>query len=182
MNSKNIWNIAGIAGLALGGISTAYMFMTQWATSAGMSGFLLIALNSVLWLAKFGGCIWIMRFFMLKYASQGSDIKNTHTFRFGVLTALLSALVFAAASFANIAFISADLFDAQIETMLQQMAPMMDSNSMGMVDKITANMPQISFFSNLIYCFAYGTVLSLILSRNIPSQDPFADYRPKDQQ
>jgi hypothetical protein len=42
-------------------------------------------------------------------------------------------------------------------------------------------LPQITFFSNLIYCTAYGTVLSFILSRNIPSRDPFADYKPDQQ-
>ena len=119
---------------------------------------------------------------MKKFAAENEGITNSSTFRMGVATALLSALVYSAFTFANVAFISPELFDGQMNAIMQELAPMMDSNSMGMVDKITANMPQISFFSNLIYCFVYGTVLSLILSRNIPSQDPFADYRPKDQQ
>ena len=70
---------------------------------------------------------------------------------------------------------------------------------MGIVDSVVSNgwlagntiselmetymekLPQITFFSNLIYCTAYGTVLSFILSRNIPSRDPFADYKPDQQ-
>jgi hypothetical protein len=41
-------------------------------------------------------------------------------------------------------------------------------------------MGTVSFFTNLIYCFLFGVVLSAILSRNIPSRNPFADYQKKD--
>ena len=53
---------------------------------------------------------------------------------------------------------------------------MLDSNSMAMLEKMEDAYPQIAFFSNLIYCFLYGTVLSAILSRNIPTRDPFANF------
>ena len=96
-------------------------------------------------------------------------------------TAFLSALVYAAASFANMAYISADFFTEQYQVLMQQMMPMMDSNSKDVLEKMLGNMPQITFFSNLIYCFMFGTVVSAVLSRNIPSRDPFADYRPDEQ-
>ena len=96
-------------------------------------------------------------------------------------TALLSALVYSAASFANMAFISADYYAEQFDMMMQQIAPMMDSNTATVMDKMLSSMPQITFISNLIYCFLFGTVVSAILSRNIPSRDPFADYKPDQQ-
>ena len=40
-------------------------------------------------------------------------------------------------------------------------------------------MPQFTFVWTLIYCAAFGTILSSILSRNIHSKDPFADYKPE---
>ena len=181
MNQKTMWHNAGIAGLALGGVSTVYMFGTQLMTQAGMSGFLLMAFNTLLWIAKFGGCIWLMMYFMKKFAAENTEVENSDTFKFGMASALLSALIFSAASFANVAFISADMFAEQFDTMLQQLAPMMDSNSLASMDKIIGSLPQITFFSNLIYCFIFGTVLSAILSRNIPSKDPFADYKPDEQ-
>ena len=49
------------------------------------------------------------------------------------------------------------------------------------MDTYMENLPQITFISNLIYCFLYGMILSFILSRNIPSKDPFADYKPEEQ-
>ena len=68
-----------------------------------------------------------------------------------------------------------------MNAVMQELAPMMDSNTQGVVEKYLENLPQITFFSNLIYCFLYGMVLSFILSRNIPKNDPFADYKPNEQ-
>jgi hypothetical protein len=65
--------------------------------------------------------------------------------------------------------------------MMQEMSSLMDSNTAEMMEKTFDNLPQYMFFANLIYCFLYGTVLSAILSRNIPSRNPFADYKPEDQ-
>lgn len=95
--------------------------------------------------------------------------------------ALLSALVYSAFSFANVAFLYPDLFTEQMDTVMQQMAPMLDSNTAAEMDRTMQNLPQITFFSNLIYCFLFGTIVSFALSRSIPSRDPFADYKPEDQ-
>ncbi len=178
---KNMWNGASIAGLALGGLSTVYLFATQLISEAELSAFLNMMLISLLWVCKFGGCIWLMMFFMKKFAAENTKVDNRHTRRFGIIASFLSAIVYAAASFANVAFISAEMFEEQTGLMLQQMAPMMDSNSMAMLDKYLENLPQYTFFANLIYCFIYGAVLSAILSSNIPSRDPFADYKPDEQ-
>ena len=158
---RNCWNEAGKAGIAFGLISTAYMFLVQAIGSSGMNAILSNILTFVLWGLKFGGCIWLMMVAMKKFVKDNPGASNTDTFRFGMCTGLLSALIFSAASFANVAFISADMYAAQMEAALQ-----------------IGRMPQITFFSNLFYCTAYGIVLSAILSRNIPGRDPFADYKP----
>ncbi|MBE6232586.1 MAG: DUF4199 domain-containing protein [Bacteroidales bacterium] len=181
MSMKNVWNSAAACGLVLGLVSTAYMFATQLLSTSHIPAFISTILNFLLWGIKFGGCIWLMKFFMNKFAKEYSEADNRTVFRMGLLTALLSAIVYAAASFFNAAYISADMFTEQYSQMMQQMAPMMDSNSMTMMKKMVENMPNITFFSNLIYCFLYGTILSAILSRNIPSKDPFADYKPDQQ-
>ncbi len=176
---KDMWNTAAKAGLALGLASSAYIFVTQ--LMAGASGFMMTLLGFLLWAAKFGGCIWLMAFFMKKFAASHPEAGSKGTFRLGMAAALLSALVCAAAAFANVAFISGDALAEQMELTMQQMAPMMDSNSMAVMDSYMENLPQITFFSNLLYCFVFGTVLSYILSRSIPSRDPFADYKPDQQ-
>ena len=68
-----------------------------------------------------------------------------------------------------------------MDATMQQLAPMMDSNSKEVMRKMLDMMPQLTFFSNLIYCFLFGTVVSAVLSRSVPPRDPFADYRPDEQ-
>lgn len=174
-----MWETAAKAGLVLGMISSAYMFLTQF--MAGATGFLMTILSFVLWAAKFGGCIWLMSFFMKKFAAEHPEVDNKATFNLGMATALLSALIYSAAAFANIAFISGEAMVEQMNQMMQQMGSMMDSNSKSLMETYMEILPQITFFSNLLYCFVFGTVLSYILSRNIPSRDPFADYKPDQQ-
>ena len=40
-------------------------------------------------------------------------------------------------------------------------------------EQIVAKMPTTMFFTNIIYCWLYGTVLSAILSRKICPDNPF---------
>ena len=181
INKKDFWNEAGKAGLILGAISSAYVFLTQFIASAGVTGFLSILLTFVLWGAKFGGCIYVMMLMMKKFQMNNPKISNSGTFRFGMITSLLSAFVFASVSYINVAYISADLYAAQMDAAMQTYAQIMDSNMLAEMEKWTGRLPQLTFVSNLIYCTAYGMVLSFILSRNIPSRDPFAGYKPDEQ-
>ena len=176
-----MWNTAGKAGLVLGLTSAAFMFISQFLGQAEMPAFLNSIVSFVLWAVKFGGCIWLMMFFMKAFAAENPETDNSGTFKLGMAMALLSALVYSAFSFANVAFINPDLFTGQMDMMMQQMAPMLDSNTAAEIDRTMQNLPQITFFSNLIYCFIYGTILSFALSRSIPSKDPFANYRPEEQ-
>ena len=174
-----MWNIAAKAGLALGLTSTAYMFVTQ--LISGASGFMTSILGFVLWAAKFTGCIVLMKFYMGKFAEAHPEVTNRDTFNFGKASAILSALVYAAASFANVAFINGDAIVEQMRMVMHQMSSMMDSNTLEMMEKYIDMLPQYPFFSTLLYCFIFGAILSFILSRNIPSRDPFADYKPDQQ-
>ena len=170
-----MWEEAGKAGLALGLVSTAYLFISQYLTAAELPALVSMIVNVALWTGKFAGCIWLMMFFMKRFAKTDAKIDNSATFRFGFAAAFLSAIVYAAASFANTAFISADMINEQMNLIMQQMAPALDSNTMGQMDDLMSKLPQMTFFSNLFYCTVYGGVLSFILSRNIPDRNPFAN-------
>lgn len=172
---KILWEEAGKAGLALGAVSSAYLFLAQFAGTVKMPALLSMLVTTILWAGKFGGCIWLMMYFMKKFAKQVPDIQNRTSYRFGLAASVLSALVYAAASFANTAFISADMIAENTKLLMDQMAPVMDSNSLNQMEDMMAKLPQITFFSNLFYCIIYGSILSFILSRNIPNKNPFAE-------
>ena len=176
---SGFWNMAGKAGLVLGAVSSVYMLVSQLladAASTTGTAFLLSLVSLLLWAAKFVGCILLMKFFMKKYASASATVKvtNNDTFKFGMGVALLSAIVYSAFYFAYVSFIAPDTFDTAMNMMYEQYSSMMTSDAMDAMESI--NLERASFFFNLIYCFIFGTILSAILSRNIPSRNPFDQF------
>ena len=174
---KNImWEHAGKAGLVLGGVSILYMLCTMLTGKVAESGsavFLMSMINLLLWVAKLAACIFLMRFFMLRFSQADPTADNARVFRFGMAVALLSALLYSAFYLAYVSFIAPDTFE-QALSMLED-NPMMDSNSLSAIEDMIPKLPTISFFVNLVWCWLFGTVLSAIFSRNIPPQNPFVD-------
>lgn len=176
LDGKTIWNEAGKAGIALGGTVIICSLLTS---GLGLLGggtivkFLIFVLSFLVWLAKLVGCIWIMRYFMFKLVRDYPDADNHHTYVFGIEAALLSALIVAAFTMASVLFVSPESYQEAFELALSQTSAMLDSNTRSMIDGMIDHMPVIMFVSNLIYCFIYGWILSAILSRNIPSSNPF---------
>ena len=74
--------------------------------------------------------------------------------------------------------INPDIYVEALASVKEAYAGIMPSESMEVLDNI--NFATTGFFSQLIYCFLYGTVLSAILSRSIPSRDPFANNTNND--
>ena len=160
-------------------VSVAYMYIGNILNTSGLSAGVVSLIGVPLWIAKFVGCILLMKFFMKKIHSAHPGISDKDLFRMGALTALLSAFFFASLQFIDMAYLSAEFYAEQYEVILQQYSSIMDSNSLNMITKFMDVLPQFTFVWTLIYCTAFGSVLASILSRNIPSKDPFADYKPE---
>ena len=173
---NSMWEHAGKAGLVLGGVSILYMLITMLtgkAAEAGNAVFLMGLVNVLLWIVKLGLCIFLMRFFILRFAMKDPSVDNNRAFRFGMLTALLSALLYSAFYLAYVSFIAPDTFESALEAV--QDNPMLDANSMAAIEEMMPKMPTISFFVNLIWCWLFGTVLAAIFSRSVSSKNPFID-------
>lgn len=173
-------NRAGIAGLALGAISTAYMFIVQYLPQLFHSPVAVSIISALLWITKFAGCIYLMARFMKSLAERYEGVERRHTRRFGLWTAVFSALIFSTASLANILFINPEEITQAFDQALGMYAGQLDSNSLAAIENIKDSMPEITFFSNFIYCVIYGAVLSSILSLNIPKRDPFAEFHTEE--
>ena len=179
LDRKLLWNEGARAALYFGAIAIAYMVVNSFTGKLAADGSpflagLISVLNLALWLAKFLGCIFLMRGLMRRLCTANPDALNGDTFLFGVITSLLSALLYSAFYLAFVLFIQPDTLSAAYDTVLNAYSSMLDSNTMEQMEKMRGNLPQIAFFSNLFLCFLYGTVLSAILSSNIPSRYPFA--------
>ena len=168
---KIFWNYAGIAGLMLGMISSTNMFIGQYLSTLVESRILITVVGGLLWCAETGGCLGLMYFYMKKFALENPSEDRKTIYRLGMAIAFLSALLYAAVSFANIAYFSADYFAGASQELIQNAASSLDSNSRTLLAKFLENLPQIAFFSNLIYCFIFGTVASAIISRSICNSD-----------
>lgn len=179
INGSAILNEASKAGLALGGVSVAYMFIVQLlsglSSSAGVI-FIVNVFSMALWAAKLYLCYWLMKYFMIKLTKDYTNVTNKDTFRLGMFIALCSALLYSAVHLANLTIISPDIFEAQLDAVTQSYAGMLDSNSMQVMENLTENFPSMSFFSNFIWCSLYGIILSAFLSKNIPARDPFEGF------
>lgn len=174
-SKKSFWNSAASAGMVLGGVCVVYLIL-NWllslvADKSAATGIIAMLANIILWAAKFGGCIWLMKFFLLRFSEAFPEADNGDVFKYGMLVALFSALIYSAAYLAYMLFLAPD----QIQEVFDSLAdnPMMNSNSLEMLEEMMPKMPTISFFMNLVYCWLFGTVLSAIFSRNIPSSNPF---------
>lgn len=177
LTSKAIWNEAGKAGIALGGTVIGCSLISSLVgqiDGGTMVKFFISVFGFLIWAAKFGGCIWLMSFFMKKLAADYEEVTNHDTYRLGVASALLSALIVAGFTLASVMFITPETYLETFQAAMAQSVPMLDSNSQEVFDSLIDNLPVIMFVSNLLYCFIYGWILSFILSRNIPSSNPFA--------
>ena len=170
--SKNMWTSAGNAGLALGAVSAAYLFAGQLLAGNLEPAALWQQVTAFfLWVVKLGACIWLMKFFMTKFACENAITDNRIVFRMGMTTALLSALMYSAIYLANMLYISADFYEQTFQAAIEQMKPTLDSNSLAMTERLIGNLPKIMFFYNLTYCTIFGTVLSAIISRTIVARE-----------
>lgn len=177
ISAKVLWDKAAKNALYLSLIPLFYlvwgiMSLNIHTDSVGLN-FLVGTANFAFWMLKFLGCIALMRYFMVKLTVEYPDADNSHTFRYGVMIGGLSAIIVAAASYFNYIWFSAEVVEGQ----LASISSMLDSATADAIERMKPELPAMMFFSNLIWCFIYGLVLSLILSRNIPSTNPFDRLR-----
>lgn len=179
-NKINLWSEAGLPGLILGAVSSVYLLISMW--TSGMAGtgalaFLIATLKLALWAGKFFLCIWLLRFFLIKFSERNREADNRKVFQYGLVIALLSALVYSVFYYAYIVYINPEVLTASMDLAMQQYAGMLDPAGLEAMDNMRSDMPVATLITNFIWCFLFGTVLSYIYSRRIPAEadNPFKD-------
>ncbi len=147
----------------------------------GATGFISSALGFILWAAKFVGCIKLVKYVMIKFASANPSATNSDIFKLGTLMAMLSALVYSVVAVADILYIFPEYYQGVYAAMIEEYSQVLPAASVDEIKEVLLNAPKITFVGTFLYCFLFGTVLSLILSRNIPPQNPFSNYKPDEQ-
>jgi len=176
ITSRSLWREAGLAGLVLGGVAVVLPLISGLIPSGSGSmllNLLLSVLKFALWLAKFVGCIWLVKYFMIKFVKKYDEVDNSSTFNFGMASSFLSALIVSAVSLFQSTRIDSAEYLEQMQTAMSSYSGALDSNMMAVMERMVDKLPTITFFSTLIYCFVFGLIVSYIWSRNIPAKDPF---------
>ena len=168
-------NDSGKAGLVIAAVAIAYFLISTFLSKSEGPRFLISALSLILWAGKFALCIWLMVKFLRKFAEE-NDKDRSRTFRFGMMVALCSALVYAGFNLVYVLFIDPDMFAETFNTLGQTYSGMLTSDQLDQIMNMESSMPTISFFVNLFWCWLFGTIVSAIASRSICGSDnPFED-------
>lgn len=176
VNSRIMWNEAGKAGIILGGVVIIYSLLVSLAAKPG--GMISSILSFLLWGLKFGNCLYLMRFFLIRLSQKYDGVNNRTAFSYGTRIALLSALVCSAYALSD-AILHPETVEQVFELVRTQFAGMLDSNSMSAMEQMQQNYPVYMFFTNFIYCSLFGIILAKIYSSNFPQADPFGESDEK---
>ena len=183
ISGKAIWNEATKAGLMFGLISVAYDYVSIYLGSLG-SSFLVNFLSSVgIWIlkvAKIVGLILLMRACMKRLVRNYGEVTNGDTFLLGVAISILSAIIVSACTLLDCTVLFPAYYQDVMTQIMAEMQPNMDANLRSAMEKVLSNFSGLMFWSTLLYCILYGVILSRILSKRIPAQDPFADFPRSD--
>jgi hypothetical protein len=184
ISGKAIWNEATKAGLMFGLVSVAYNYISVYLGSLVGSSFLLNFFASVgVWLlrvAKIVGLILLMRACMTRLTRNYSEVTNGDTFLLGIAISALSAIIVAGFTLLDCTVLLPTHYQDIMNQVMAELQPSMDANLRSAMEDVLSNFSGIMFWSTLFYCILYGVILSRILSRRIPAQDPFADFPHSD--
>lgn len=184
ISGKAIWNETTKAGLMFGLVSVAYNYISVYLGSLVGSSFLLNFFASVgVWLlrvAKIVGLILLMRACMTRLTRNYSEVTNGDTFLLGIAISALSAIIVAGFTLLDCTVLLPTHYQDVMNQVMAELQPSMDANLRSAMEDVLSNFSGIMFWSTLFYCILYGVILSRILSRRIPAQDPFADFPHSD--
>ncbi|MBQ9475834.1 MAG: DUF4199 domain-containing protein [Bacteroidales bacterium] len=170
--NQAIFAYASFPGLVLGAVCISYELLNL--LCGGITRPLLAGTVGVLlWLLKTGGCLYLLFFFLRRYAETGEGGGFQPVYRCGLAISFLSALVYSGFYFAYTMYIVPDLFDKALDLFISTYSSALSADSLDTLENIRPDLPLISFVSKLIYCFVFGAVLSAVYARRIAVRNPF---------
>ena len=167
MKTVNRGNNAAFQGLMLALVTVVAATLQAFITNS--------FLNTLIWLLKTAGSIWMLVIFMKEYAKVNPGLS---CFGYGFKVCFFSAIVCAVYSFVLYAYICPD----QIAEAFDQVYGMLGTNSIQLPDeskdillKIEDNYPQYACLSSFIGCLFWGLICSAIINSSVSRKDIFAE-------
>ena len=169
INSKIIRSESSKAALLFGLISGGYILITCLLANTSVGGII----NYILQIGKIVGCILLMKYCMTKLKSSYEGVEKKELIKYGILIALFSAIITAIVSYCTYKYIFPDIITTAMDSIYASLQSGLDSNSLAIMQSMEQNMPSIQMIGQLVYCFLYGWILSLILAPRVAPNDIF---------
>ena len=123
IDMRTILNEAAKSGLLLGLFTGVFIYVAMLIGMINSDSFgaklMITVVNALLWMLKLVGCLWLLRFFMLRFAVANPTLTPRSSFRFGMFTALFSAIIVAGIGLVNITLIAPESMQSAIEAAMQ---------------------------------------------------------------
>ena len=134
-------------------------------------------IKTLLWIVKFGGCLYLLWFFMKRWSDQYETISYSQSYNYGFIVCLLSSVICACFSYAQVEWIFPGQTEQAItlakETMVQQGT--LNSSTENIINSFLGNFGRIALFSNLIYCTLFGAIAAAITANFTKKTNPFGE-------
>ena len=174
LDDKTLWNEAAKAGAYFGAVSVGCLCLKELSLLSNVN-LLITAASVILWVVEFFGCILLMKEVMLSLRNRYENAKITDTFKLGRRAALMSGLLLASAQAIFIMKMPEARMNEVIDTLMAGLPGVVNRDQ---VEGALDSLPLVTFFSQWLYCYLYGTVLASVMSRYVFLQKLFGDFPP----
>ena len=169
--NRLIWKRASEKGALLGGLSVLCLGLKQLAATSGVQ-LLETGGGIILWLVEFFGCILILRDAMKKQEADVPGTNNRDSYLLGRRMCIFSSFMLALAVVALVLYVPDNIYTAAFAQASETYAATLGADARAaLADLDIAERPGVLFFSQFLYAWLYGCIVSSILARNIP-RDP----------
>ena len=168
-NSK--WSSAAMDGLYLSLVTIIYSLIIAVLQPQNF------LVTSLLWIAKFGGCLFLLWYFMKNWSNQFETITYSQSYNYGFLICLFSSILCSCYSYVQVEWIFPEQTEQAIITAKETMAMQgtLDSKTENLMDKVFSNFGRISMFASLFYYIIFGSIATAITANFTKKTNPFAN-------
>ncbi len=171
MEQENKWSSAAIDGLYLSLVTIIYSLVASVFQPE------VLFIKALLWTAKFGGCLYLLWYFMKKWSRHFETISYGDSFKYGFIVCLFSSILCACFGYAQIEWIfpeqMEEAFTLAQETMAQQGT--MDSTAEYAMNMVMGNFGRITLFFSLFYYTIFGALAASITANFTKKENPFGN-------
>lgn len=167
--NKSFWNSAAINGLLFSLITIIASLLQSAFKIEGI-------MSILLWCVKFGGCVYLLYYYMKQYSKTAEVVSYGETFRYGLALCVFSSIVCTCYMFISITWLFPETIDVAMEQIQAVVATgEYTSEQEDAIFNVADRLPQLSIITCLIYYIVMGVVMSSIIANFTKKTDPFAE-------